>query len=732
MTDGGVFFPAGTPLGVLLADGPGHVLDYRAPEGGCRTGDFVAVPLGRREELPGVVWGPPQGAIPAERLRDVARVLDVAPMRDELRRFLVRAADYALAPPGAMLRLATRVPGLGAPPPERRIVHAAEGSAAKGAARQRVLDVLARYGGAGLAPTDLAREAGVGTGVIASMSAAGALVVTRMRRDLPYPVPDPDLPGPQLSPDQIRAASALSSAVRGGGYGTTLLRGVTGSGKTEVYLEAVAACLGAGRQALVLMPEIALGAGVIARFEARFGARPAEWHSGVGPAERRRLWSAVAEGGARIVIGARSALFLPFRDLGVIIVDEEHDSSYKQEDGVHYHARDMAVLRGAIAGAQVVLASATPSLESWVNAQNGKYGLLELPSRFGDAVLPEIAAVDMRADAPPPGRWISDPVAAALGARLRAGEQSLIFLNRRGYAPVTLCRSCGNQIGCPDCDARLVEHRTARRLVCHRCGHSRPIPTACPACGAEGQLAAVGPGVERIAAEVAERFPAARVRVLASDLFGSARALREAVADIAAGGADIIIGTQIVAKGHDFPNLTFVGVIDADLGLQGSDLRAGERCFQLISQVAGRAGRRVRRGRVLVQTYSPEHPVMRAIVAGDDEGFRQAEAAARKAAGMPPFGRLAAIVLSGPDAPETFAAADALAAAADPLRRSGAELWGPAPAPVARIRGLHRVRMLIRADRHVALQPAIAAWLDGVRLPRRVRLVVDIDPQSFL
>jgi primosomal protein N' (replication factor Y) len=551
-------------------------------------------------------------------------------------------------------------------------------------------------------------------------------------RDTPYPKLEAGR-GVRLEGDQVAAADALVADVARGGYAATLLKGVTGSGKTEVYLEAVAECLRTGRQALVLLPEIALTADFLTRVEARFGAKPAEWHSGVTMTERRRLWKMAAEGGADLVVGARSALFLPFRDLGLIVVDEEHDTSYKQEDGVLYNARDMAVLRASLTGCPVVLASATPSLESWANAEAGKYRRLDLGSRFGAAELPEMRAIDMRAERLPSDRWISQTLAAKVEATVARGEQALLFLNRRGFAPVTLCRACGHQVGCDQCDARMVEHRFQKRLVCHQCGATKPVPVACPAGGVEGRMAAVGPGVERLAEEVAARFPGARVAVLSSDLFGSARALKEKIAEISAGGADIIIGTQIVAKGHNFPLLTLVGVIDADLGLQGSDLRAAERTFQLMRQVAGRAGRTAeRKGEAWLQTHQPEHPVIRAILGGDDEAFWRAEAAERRASAVPPYGRMAGIILSSTDLAEAFDFGAELARRAAPLRRIGAEVWGPAPAPVARVRGRHRVRLLVKAGKGVALQTALAEWLGQLKVPRDLRLAVDVDPQSFL
>ena len=730
-----IHHPAGARIGVLTAEPLGRVLDYLAPGGGCVTGAFVEVPLGPRRVV-GVVWGAGAGDFPADKLRAVLRVLDVVPMRDGMRDFLARAAEYTMTPLSAMLRLATRAPGLGEGPKVQRIYRPGVALPDRmTGARAKVFEVLAASGEPGgdaaFTLSELARAAGVSDGVIKGLAAQGALRVEDAPRDLPYPRLDPDRAGLALTADQARAAQALCAGVATGGYGATLLKGVTGSGKTEVYLEAVAATLRAGRQALVLLPEIALSAEFLTRVEARFGARAAEWHSGVTMTERRRLWRMAGAGAAPLVVGARSALFLPFRNLGLIVVDEEHDTSYKQEDGAFYNARDMAVLRASIEGAQVVLASATPSLESWTNAEAGKYARLDLAARYGVADLPRMDTIDMRIEDLPAGRWISPTLRGAIAARVGQGEQALLFLNRRGYAPVTICRACGHQIGCDHCDARMVEHRFLKRLVCHQCGETRPIPDTCPSCGVSGRLAPVGPGVERLAEEVALTFPDARVAVLSSDMFGSARALKEQIGEIAAGGADIIIGTQIVAKGHNFPLLTLVGVIDADLGLQGSDLRAAERTFQLMRQVAGRAGRADRPGEALLQTFQPDHPVIRAILSGDDEGFWAAEAAERRAAGVPPYGRMAGIILSGPDVRQLFDLGTDLARRDAPLRAVGGQVYGPAPAPIARIRGRHRVRMLVKADKSAPLQGALSRWVAQVKRPNAVRLQIDIDPQSF-
>ncbi|WP_432442758.1 primosomal protein N' [Marivivens donghaensis] len=724
------YFEEGELVSVLTTQ-LDRMLDYKAPAGGCWTGAFVDVPLGPRKIL-GVVWGRGRGDFDINKCRPINRVLDVAPMRDELREFLIRVGSYTLTPMNAMLRLGTRAPGLGDAPSMRKVYRMGGAIPNKLTdARSRVIDVLRDYGGASFTLKELAEMAGCGTSVVKGLVKLGAVSEEDAPRDTAYPPLDPDFGGKDLSEDQATAAAELREGVRSQRYGCTLLKGVTGSGKTEVYLEAVAECLRQGRQALVLLPEIALTSEFITRVEARFGMKPAEWHSGVTMTERRRCWKMVGQGDAQLVVGARSALFLPYRDLGLIVVDEEHDTSYKQDDGVLYNARDMAVLRASLNDAQIILASATPSLESWANADLGKYKRITLTSRFGESVMPEMNAIDMRNEQVPSGRWISNSLRTAITERIEKGEQSLVFLNRRGYAPLTICRACGHQIACDHCDARMVEHRFLKRLMCHQCGETKPMPDTCPSCQAEGKLNPVGPGVERMAEEVTELFPEARVAVLSSDLFGSARALKEKIEEIASGEADIIIGTQLVAKGHNFPLLTLVGVIDADLGLQGSDLRAAERTFQLMRQVAGRAGRAAKAGTALLQTYQPEHHVIRAILSGDEEQFWEAEAAERRAAGVPPYGRMAGIVISGPELAEIFDLGNHLARNAEPLRRIGAQVFGPAPAPIARIRGRNRVRLLVKAEKAAPLQQALTQWTSHLKLPNNVRLAIDIDPQSF-
>ncbi|MEM7508802.1 MAG: primosomal protein N' [Pseudomonadota bacterium] len=726
-------FGPGDRVAVMLPapfDGP---LDYAVAEDmRLAAGDFVQVELGARS-VTGVVWGAGEGEVKPGRLKPVARRFDVPPMAPAMRRFLDRAAAYTLTPPGMMVRLATRVPDLGAPPRTRRVWHLGEARPDRMTpARERAIAVLEEHGGLGFSTTELAGMADVTPAVVKGLADAGVLIAREIAKDPPFPPLFGQRKGTHLSAGQEGAADVLRSDVAAGVFQPVLLKGVTGSGKTEVYLEAVAECIANGRQALVLVPEVALTPGFLTRVERRFGARPAEWHHDVTGPQRRRAWLGAADGSAQLVVGARSALFLPFADLGLIVVDEEHETSFKQEDIVLYHARDMAVLRASEEGAVVVMASATPSLETWANADAGKYKRLDLPERFGAAVMPQMRLVDLRTENPGRNRWISNPLAETARARLARGEQVMFFLNRRGYAPLTRCLACAHNFGCPHCECCLVTHRFRNHLLCHQCGHTEPMPSACPNCGRDDRLAVIGPGVERLGEEAAELFPNARIEVLSSDLTESTADLKIRLARIAEGGADIIIGTQMVAKGHNFPLLTLVGVIDADMGLQGGDLRAAERTFQILHQVAGRAGRADKPGAAMIQTASPDHDVMRAILSGEAEAFWQAEAEMRLRASAPPYGRMAGIVISGPDETQVWEVANTLARNAPVLNRAGIDLFGPAPAPLARVRGRHRVRLLAKAPKGAALQVALKAWRKVAKPGAKTRVVIDIDPQSFL
>ena len=714
---------------VLLPLPVGGGYDYRAPaDMALSPGDFVRVPLGPRH-MTGVVWGDADGAVPDDRLKPVLARHDAPPLSAAHRRFIDWIAAYAVAAPGSVLRMAIPVPeALDAPGPVPgyRMVESPPAKARITPARRRVLESLA---GAGTVEAGRLRaETGASAAVLAGMARAGLIETAPVAVRPDWPAPQPDRPGIALSADQRSAARVLGEAV-GRGYAAFLLDGVTGSGKTEVYFEAIAEALRQERQALVLLPEIALTAQWLARFEQRFGVRPAPWHSDLTRAQRRQIWRAAATGAARVVVGARSAVMLPMPALGLIVVDEEHDQSFKQEDGVVYHARDMAVVRATLEKAALVLASATPSLESLANVERSRYVRLALAERHGGAPLPATELLDMRREAPPRGRWLADRLVTAMAETLAAGEQALLYLNRRGYAPLTLCRACGLRLECPHCSAWLVEHRLVGRLECHHCGHARPLPRQCPECSAEDSFVPCGPGVERVAEEVAGLLPSARVLVATSDTIRGPAAAAALVQDVQDGAVDLLIGTQILAKGHHFPKLTLVGAVDADLGLAGGDLRAAERTWQMLNQVAGRAGRAERPGRVFLQSWQPDHPVLRAIAEGDRDRFVAEETAARKRFAMPPYGRLAAIIVSGRRAEAARQTAETLARRAP--EQAKLAVLGPTPAPLALLRGYFRYRLLVKAARTVNLQAYIRRWLSGTPQPGGVRIKVDIDPYSF-
>jgi primosomal protein N' (replication factor Y) len=708
--------------------------DYRVPpERAVSPGDFVTVPLGRRV-VTGVVWDErPDETLDAAKLKDIAGLLPAPRMAEPLRRFLAWVGAYTLSPLGNVLRMAMSVPE--ALVPARKLVAFALSDTAPDPeleepgvltpARRRVL----REARSGARPAaELARAADVSTGVVKGLVDKGWLESVEI--DPPVPAgPDAGHPRADLSPVQREAADVLAGKV-GQGFSVTLLDGVTGSGKTEVYFEAVAAALAADRQVLVLLPEIAMSAQWLARFVSRFGAEPAQWHSELGTAQRARVWRGVAAGDVRVVVGARSALFLPFAKLGLVVIDEEHEQAFKQEDGTIYHARDMGVVRARFEGCPIVLASATPSLETLANVERGRYAVVELPARHGGASLPKVEAVDLRKHPPPRQSFISLPLRAALTEALAAGEQSMLFLNRRGYAPLTLCRACGHRLQCPSCTAWLVEHRLHGRLQCHHCGYSASLPRQCPSCTAEDSFVACGPGVERVAEEARALFPDAKIDVMTSDTVTGPAAAEEFVRRMAAREIDILVGTQIVAKGHHFPYLTLVGIVDADLGLSGGDLRAAERTWQLLHQVSGRAGRAERPGRVLLQTHMPEHSVMKALVGGDRAKFLAAERADRQRHGWPPFGRLAAVIVAGPDEALVERLARRLGQTAP--RGAGISVLGPAPAPMAILRGRHRRRLLVKTSREANLQEIVDSWLAQTRIPNDIRVQIDVDPYSFM
>jgi len=705
-------------------------LDYRVPEGmAVEPGSVVVAPLGPRQLL-GVAWEAerlPTNEVSDSRLRPLARVMDVPPIAAPLRRLCEWTADYYLSPLASVLRMV--LPSSAALDGARQLTeYRPNGRVPERLTPQREKALAALEGRQGTI-RELADHAGVSDAVMRGLLNAGTLDSVAVDADRPLPRPDPEFAPPDLNNDQQEAAASLSVAV-GKGFDPVLLDGVTGSGKTEVYFEAIGECLRQGKQALVLLPEIALTEPFLKRFEARFGCTPVAWHSDLRSSQRRRAWRGIASGEAAVTVGARSALFLPYPELGLIVVDEAHEPSFKQEEGVQYQARDTAVMRAKFEDIPVVLSTATPPIESRHMVELGRYREVALPQRFAGASLPEISAIDLTQDPPPRGRWLAPSLVDEIEANLGRGEQSLLFLNRRGFAPLTLCRHCGHRFQCPNCTAWMVEHRLMHRLACHHCGHVMPPPNACPECGEEDSLVACGPGVERIADEVAELFPDARTAVVTSDTIWSPLRAAEFVGAMEAGAIDVVVGTQLVTKGYHFPNLTLVGVVDADLGLAGGDLRAAERSFQQIQQVAGRAGRGDKPGRVFVQTHDPEAPVIAALVKGDVAGFYAAETEARREAAMPPFGRLAAIVVSAEDASEAEGVARRIGHSAPEVE--GMAVFGPAPAPLAMLRGRHRQRLLVHARRSLDVQDVIRDWLAGIEWGSKVRVSVDVDPYSFL
>ncbi|KWV94326.1 primosomal protein N' [Erythrobacter sp. AP23] len=706
-------------------------LDYKVPEGlAVEPGSVVECPLGPRTVI-GIVWEAerlPGTEVPAEKLRNLRGILPVPPLSGPLRRLIEWTADYYVAPLASVARMALSSGGALKGPATMTEYRLTGGMPERMTPqRQAAMEALE---GEQATIRELSGIASVSEGVLRGLVNQGVLEPVEVDCDRPYDEARPDFSQVELSEEQREASAVFSSAVRKAEFAPFLLDGVTGSGKTETYFEPVAEALRMGRQVLVLLPEIALTENFLHRFEERFGAAPVLWHSSLKSTERRRAYRAVSDGSAQVVVGARSALFLPFARLGLIVVDEAHETSFKQEDGVRYNARDVAVMRGHFEKVPVVLASATPALESLQMAESGVYTKVDLPIRFGGAQLPSIDTIDLTEEKPPHGMWLAQRLVDGIEERLERGEQSLLFLNRRGYAPLTLCRNCGFRYQCPNCSAWLVEHRFTRRLACHHCGHEAPAPQACTECGEPDCLVACGPGVERIADEVAERLPQARVFVATSDTLNSPGRAAEFIAAVEAREVDVIVGTQLVTKGFHFPELTLVGVVDADLGLEGGDLRAGERTYQQVAQVAGRAGRGSKPGEVLIQTRHPEAPVIAALAAGDRDAFYSAETEMRREVGAPPFGRWASIIISSENDAEAREAANRLGAFRPEL--PDCLILGPAPAPMALLRGRYRYRFLINARRSVQLQDVIRRWLGAVDHPPGVRVAVDIDPYSFV
>ena len=715
---------------VLLPLPLGNGYTYGIPDAlDLGPGDIVSVPLGQRQ-VNGVVWDREPEDVTPEKLKFISAKLDAPPLPRVSREFVDWVAAYNMASPGAVLRMVMSVPAA-LEPPKPLIAYALNTkppACRTTAARERVLTVL--KDGLPRSGPELALEAGTGPSVIKGLVEANMLIKLTLPPAPHFANPDWQAPGPTLSAEQAAAATAMRQHVLDSAFQPSVLEGVPGSGKTEVYLEAISEALASDKQALVLLPEIALSAQWLERFRERFGCAPALWHSDLTGVQRRTTWRAVASGEAKVVVGARSALFLPYPDLGVIVIDEEHDGSFKQEEGVVYNARDMGVVRASLGGIPVALVSATPSLETMQNVAEGRYKHFNLPARHGGAALPDILQVDMRAVGPERGKWLSPDLVNTLKVTFSRGEQALLFLNRRGYAPLTLCRACGFRLQCPQCSTWLVEHRLLGRLQCHQCGYVAKMPRNCPDCGAEDKLTACGPGVERLAEEVDEIFPSIESRIVASDTLHRPGQAAELVREIESREIDLLIGTQIISKGYHFPYLTLVGVVDADLGLAGGDLRASERTYQLLYQVAGRAGRAERPGKVILQTYMPDHPVIQAIATGDREEFLSAEARDREDNVMPPFGRLVGINVSGADEAAVEQAVKALNQTAP--RDNKVQTLGPAEAPIKLLRGRHRRRFLLKARKNVNIQAIIRRWLSTAQIPRKIRVHVDIDPYTFL
>lgn len=736
-----LMFNAGDIVKILVPNAVNTGYDYRL-SGPAELGSYVAVTIMGRPYV-GVVYGMPDGRVAPEKIKSTGTVFPIKMPVTDLQ-WIQKMSEWTLMPPGGVLRLIINVPDAFAPPRvEALYSYNPDSKIRMTDARQAVADGFEANDFAPMSASDIQNISRASRAVINAMIKSGALVPTDAR-----PIAADtfvhqyhDTGAVTLNAEQQAAADTIAGSISHGGFSVHLLDGITGSGKTQVYFDAAWRAYNNGRSVLLMMPEIALTAQFMDRFSRRFGAPPVVWHSNLTAAARREIWRGVARGDIRMVVGTRSALFLPWQNLGLIVVDEEHDTSYKQEDMGNYHARDMAVLRAKIAGFPVILASATPSAETLNNAATGRYSHLRLTSRFGGAQLPAISTIDLRAERPAPYRaldaedgadetpgCLTPALCDAIGETLGAGRQALLFINRRGFAPIVQCKKCGFVAQCPDCSVSMTYHKRLGKLLCHMCGRTAPMPGTCPDCG--GVISTRGAGMEKIEAEVAAKFPGARTACVSSDTIMSRAALQRLVQKMESGEIDIVIGTQILAKGHHFPNLTLVGVVDADMGLFGTDFRAGEHTFQQLFQVAGRAGRGDAPGRVLMQTYQPDHPVLRAICECDRDAFMATDMAARRAAKMPPFGQLIALIIEGQRESVLQRFCADLAAAAPAL--SGGRIMGPVPAQIYQIRNWYRMRFLISGDARANLQPVVARWVAKVRVPTNIRVKIDVGPQNFM
>jgi primosomal protein N' (replication factor Y) len=700
-----------------------------------KRGDLVHVPFGSKT-LYGVVWTvKSKETIPSsQKLKMVLYKPDLPPLSQEVCAFIEWVSSYTMAPKGAVLKMALSVPDA-LKPPKTQIYYRPNLAALKDKTlsppQEKIINLLTSEGEDCLSCAALAKKGGVSPSTVRTLLKQSLIEAVEIKENFSSAITYHYRPI-TFSESQQKVVKALNSCVEKRQFSVSVVDGVTGSGKTEVYFEVISKILERNQQALVLLPEISLSPQLMERFKDRFGDSPALWHSDLKASQRRKTWLQVLQGTAKIIVGARSALFLPYANLGLIVVDEEHEHAYKQEEGVTYHARDMAVTRAHLANIPVLLTSATPSLETLENCKNQKYSLYPLNVRHGVAVLPQVQLVDMRQSkaAQKGPSWISSSLFTAIEETLARQEQVLLFLNRRGYAPLTLCRQCGHRLSCPHCSSWIVEHRKSNKMLCHYCGFRQPILKKCTECEGEETFVPCGPGVERLEEEVRKKFQTARTAIMASDMVEHSGALLECIDKIQRKEIDIIIGTQMMAKGHHFPHLTLVGIVDADLGLLGGDLRACEKTYQLLHQVSGRAGREDRPGRVLIQTYQIDHPVIKALEQGQRDAFLEQEIESRKKFLLPPFGRLIALVFSSAKEFAVENTAKSFVKAAPFIK--GLEVLGPAPAPIFKIRNQYRWRVLLKTPKNLNTQKILKEWLHRFKMPSQVRLQIDVDPYSFL
>lgn len=731
-------FTSGTIVKVLIPNIVNTGYDYRLPAD-ADLGQFVRVSVMNRPYI-GVIFGYGDSNLPTEKIKNVSEIYPSKLSADDLS-WIKKMSNWTLMTPGAVLRLIINVPDAFLPPKTEPLYNFNFDACGKMTdARQMVMDAYSSNDNTAMTLGDLRNIARVSPAVINTMIKKGLLTLcnTRVVESNEFNYTYHDTGNVVLNAEQSAAANAIAHSIEQGGFSVHLLDGITGSGKTQVYFDSVLRAYNAGKSVLLMMPEIALTAQFMTRFTQRFGAPPVVWHSNLTSARRREIWRGVLNKKIRVIVGTRSALFLPWQDLGLIVVDEEHDGSYKQEDMGNYHARDMAVLRAKIAGFPVVLASATPSAETLHNVELGKYKILKLTSRFGGAELPKISTIDLRENRPvdymlpgddtPQRGNLSPLLCDAISETLNAHQQVMLFINRRGFAPITQCKKCGWVAMCPECSVGMTYHKRLGKLLCHMCGRTMELPKKCPECGNETSM--YGVGLERIEQEVNARFPNAKTALVSSDTIMTRQTLERLVAKMENGEIDIVIGTQILAKGHHFPNLTLVGVVDADMGLFGTDFRASEHTFQQLFQVAGRAGRGEYPGRVLLQTYQPENPVLTAICACDRDAFMETDMAARRSAKMPPFGQLIALIVEGEKEQTLKSFCEMLSNAAPTLH--GGKIMGPIAAQIYQIRNWYRMRFLIAGDANANLQPVVTHWLSHVRPPANIRIKIDVNPQNFM